>query len=72
MAKNLGDKVMLNNHAEHNYETSYKFPFVITQYWTNGMVTLQYGATKNRYNIRCINPHKYYANVEDINPEADN
>ena len=36
----VGDKVMLVNNDAHKYKTPYKGPFVITQCWTNGMVTL--------------------------------
>ena len=35
---------MLNNSAEYKYEMPYKGPFVITNFLTNGTVTLQYGA----------------------------
>ena len=38
------DKFMLDNHAAYKYETPYIEPFVITQCWTNGKVTLQCGA----------------------------
>ena len=34
------DKVMLNKHTAYKYETPYKFPFVITQCFTNGTVNL--------------------------------
>ena len=60
---------MFNNHYAYKYETPYKGPFVIMRYFTNDTVNLQYGPTKNRYNIRWINPYKYDTNVEDINPE---
>ena len=54
---------MLNNHARYKYETPYKGPFVIKQYWTNDKVALQYGPTKIRHNILSDR------NIEDINPE---
>ena len=57
---------MLDNHAANRYETTYKVPFVITQYWNNGTVTIQRGAIKNRYYIRHIKPHTSDTNVEDI------
>ena len=44
-------------------------PFAITRCFTNGMVNLQYGPKKIRYNIRRINPYKSDTNVEDIKPE---
>ena len=37
---------MLTNQNEYKYETPYKCPFVITQCFTNGTVTLQCGAIK--------------------------
>ena len=39
------------------------------QYWTNGLVALQYGPTKIRHNIRCIRPYTSDTKVEDINIE---
>ena len=60
---------MINNHAAHKYETPYKGQFLITRYFTNGTVNIQYGPTKIRYNIRWINTYKYDTKVEDINPE---
>ena len=47
----------------------YKVSFVTTQCWTNGMVTLQYGAIKVRHNVRHIKPYKYDKNVEDMIPK---
>ena len=44
----------------------YNRPFVITQYWTNGTVTLQYGPTEIGYNILCIKPYTSNINAEDI------
>ena len=41
--------------------------FVITQCWTNVMVTLQYGATKIGHIIHCLKPYTSDTNVEDIN-----
>ena len=48
----------------------YNSPFVITQCWTNGVVTLQYGL-KKRHNIHRIKPYKSDTNVEDNNIEKD-
>ena len=42
----------------------YKGPFVITQFFTNGTVKLQNGATQIRYNIHFIKPYKYDTKVE--------
>ena len=55
---------MLNNNAVLRYEIPYKCPFEITKCWTNGTITLQYGASKIRYNILRMN-----LNVGDINFE---
>ena len=66
---NVGDKAMLNNHAAYKYETSYKGPFVITWFLTNGTVNMQYGQTEIRHNIRRINPYKSDTKVGDINPK---
>ena len=62
----VGDKVIINNNDAYKYETPYKVLFLIEQCWTNGMVTLQCGAIKIRYNIRRINPYKFDTNVEYI------
>ena len=42
---------------------------MITQYFTNGTVKLQYGATKIRYNVRRIKTYKFDTKVKDINTE---
>ena len=62
----VGDKAMLTNNYAFKYETPYKGTFEIIQLWTNITVTLQHGATKNRYNIRCIKAYTSDKNVEDI------
>ena len=41
-------------------------PFVITRCCTNITVALQFGATKIRYNIRCIYPYTSDTKIEDI------
>ena len=40
---------------------------MIKQCFTNGMVNLQCGAIKIKYNIRCIVPYKLDTKVEDYN-----
>ena len=40
---------------------------MITQCFTNGIVNLQYGAIKIKYNIRRIKPYKSDTKVEDYN-----
>ena len=57
---------MLNNRSAYKYETSFKGPCVITQCWTNGKVTRQYGAIKIVHNIRQIKLYKTDTSVEDI------
>ena len=57
---------MLYNHSVYKYEIPYKRLFVTTHCWNNGMVTLQCGETKIRYNILRIKPHISDTNVEDI------
>ena len=42
----VGDKVVLTNNSAYKYETTYNGPFLKTQYWTNGTVTLQCGPIK--------------------------
>ena len=59
-------KFMLNNHSEYRYETPYKGTFVITHWFINGKVNLQYVPTKIRYNIRRIKPYTSDTNIEDI------
>ena len=58
---------MITNHTAYKYETPYKGLFVITQFFINITVNLQCGTTKNRYNIRRINPYKYDTKVEESN-----
>ena len=58
---------MLTNHTAYKYETTYKGHFLITQYFTNFTVMLQYGVTQIKYNIRKIKPYKSDNKVEDIN-----
>ena len=62
------DKFMLNNNTACDHETPYSGPFVVTQCWTNGTVTLQY-VPKKWNNIRRIKPYRSDTNIEDINPE---
>ena len=55
---------MFTKHTAYKYETSYKGPFVITPYFTNGKVNLQYGGTQIKYNIRRIKQCKSGNKVE--------
>ena len=59
---------MLNNNSANKYKTPYKVSFVITWWFTNATVNIQYILIKIRHNICRINPYKYDTNVEDINP----
>ena len=61
---------MLDNHTAYKNELLFKGPFVKTQCWSNGTVTLQYFPTKIRCNIRRIKPYKSDTNVEDFNPKT--
>ena len=61
----MGYEVMITYHTSYKYETPYKGPFLITQFFTNGTVNLQYGPTKSRHNIRNINPYTLDTIVED-------
>ena len=58
---------MLTNHAALKTETPYKGPFLITRCFTNGTVSLQYGPTKIRHNLRRIKPYKLDTKVGDYN-----
>ena len=58
---------MLTKNTAYKYETPYKGPFLITQYFTNGAVILQCGPTKIRHNICQIKPYKSDTKVEDSN-----
>ena len=51
------------------YETPYKGPFLIKQFFANGTVLLQCGAIKSTCNIRYIKPYKSDNKVEDFNPK---
>ena len=42
---------------------------MITRFFTNDTVNLQYGPTKIRHNIHRIKTYKSKTNIEDINPE---
>ena len=57
---------MLDNISAFKYDTPYKVPFEITQYWANITVTLQCVAIKIRYNTHHIKPYTYDTNVESI------
>ena len=58
---------MLTKQITFKYNTPYMGPFMITQCWTNGTISLQCVAIDIRQNIRCINPHKSDTKVEDYN-----
>ena len=63
---NSEDKVVLNNQTVYKCENPYKGKFVITRWFTNGAVNLQYGPTISRYNIRDTKPYTSDTNVENI------
>ena len=47
----------------------HKRPFVVTECWDNGTVTLKCGAIKFMYNIRHIKPYTSDKKVKNITPE---
>ena len=62
---------MINNNSAFKYETPYKGPLQITQYWTNDTLTPQCSAKQIRYDIHCIKPFMSDTKVEDIISEND-
>ena len=56
---------MINEHTAYKYETPYNVPFLITRFWTNGPVNIQFGLTKIKYNIRHIRTYKSDGKVEN-------
>ena len=58
---------MLTNHTAYTYEIPFKGPLLITHYFTNGMVNLQCGRKKIRYNVHRIKPYKSDTKVEGFN-----
>ena len=62
---------MIDNYAAYKYETPYKGPFLITQCWTNGMATVQYGEAKIRYTIQCIKPYTYDKTLKILTPKLN-
>ena len=65
----VGDKFMLNNTTAYKYKTPFKGPFVITQCWNNGTVTLQYGTTNIRYNIRRLSHTNLIQTLKILTPK---
>ena len=61
----VGDNIMLTKHTAYKYETPYRRPFLITQCFTNGTVSLQCGTTEIRHNMRWIKPYKSDTKVDD-------
>ena len=57
---------MLTKHTEYKYETPYMGPFIIKQYFINGMAKLPGSEKRITYNIHSIKPYKYDTKVEDI------
>ena len=57
---------MITNQTTYKYETPFKGPLVITHCFTNGTVSLQYGATSITYNIRRIKTYKQDTKVEEF------
>ena len=61
----VGDKVVLTNNSALKYETPYNGQLELTWCWTNGTVTLQYGAIKIGHNILQIKPYTSDTNFQD-------
>ena len=59
---------MLNRKSVYKYETPYNGLYEITQYWNNGKVAFQIGATQIWYNIRHMKPNKSKKNVYNVHP----
>jgi hypothetical protein len=53
----VGDKVLLERHQARKMERPYDGPYVITNVYTNGTVTVKKGAVYQRHNIRRIQPY---------------
>ena len=53
----VGDKVLLERHQARKMERPYDGPYVITNVYTNGTVTIKKGAVYQRHNIRRIQPY---------------
>ena len=53
----VGDKVLLERHQARKMERPYDGPYVITNVYTNGTVTIKKGAVYQRHNIRRIHPY---------------
>ena len=62
----VGDKVIIVDNFEYNYETPYKGPLLKTHCCKNGTVVLQCGEIEIRQNIRCIKPYTSDKNVKGI------
>ena len=45
------DKVLVRNKESNKCEMSYVGPYTITELWTNGNVTICWGAVQERMNI---------------------
>ena len=53
----VGDKVLLERHHARKMERPYDGPYVITNVYNNGTVTVKKGAVYQRHNIRRIHPY---------------
>ena len=55
----VGDKAMLTNNAAYKYETAYKGPFVITQFFTIQMLNIP--PLQNMYDdVNILSPFIYF------------
>ena len=53
----IQEKVLFHNKKANKHEAPYVGPYTITQVWTNGNVTIRWGAVVERINIRWIKPY---------------
>ena len=56
---------MITKRTEYKYETPYMGPFLITQCFTNGTVSLKCGTIEIKCHIRHIKPYNSDTKVED-------
>ena len=51
----MGDKVLMRNRNANKYDEPYPGPYLITQLWTNGNVTIRQGAVQERITLDGLN-----------------
>ena len=53
----IHDTVLVRKKKANKYKEPYLGPYPITQVWTNGNITIIWGAIKGRINIRWFKPY---------------